>query len=177
MMRFRLLRRDTRGTAAAELALMLPILLVLTFGTVELGNYFLNEHVLAKGVRDGARFAARQSFTNYNGCGTSATDVPQGLQDSTKLIVRKGSLNSADTDRLPNWDNGASFTVQMTCTTTAGETALAGIYTGTLVGTPNAAPVVIVTASLPYRPVFGTFGFSGLGLSLNATQQAAVMGI
>jgi len=172
------LRGNTRGSAAAEMVLVMPVLLVLVFGCVELGNYFLSEHVLLKGVRDGARFAARQSFTNYNGCGSSASNVPQALADSTKLIVRKGSLDSSDVDLLPNWNEGsAQFTVQMTCSTTAGETTLAGIYTGSLVGTDNAAPVVIVTARVPYRPVLPGIGFSGAGLFLNANQQAAVMGI
>jgi Flp pilus assembly protein TadG len=158
------------------MALVLPLLLVLVFGCIEVGNYFLNEHVLLKGVRDGARFAARQSFTNYNTCTTTAADVPSTLADDTKLIVRKGSLDSADPDLLPNWDD-AEFTVQMTCSTTAGTTTLGGIYNGSLVGTPNVAPVVIVTARLPYRPVVPGFGFSGSGKFLNATQQAAVAGI
>ena len=169
---------NTCGSAAAEMALVMPLLLVLVFACIEVGNYFLNEHVLLKGVRDGARFAARQSFTHYDGCGSAASDVPVTLSDDTKLIVRKGSLDSSDADLLPNWDAGsAQFTVQMTCSTTAGTTTLGGIYTGSLVGTANAAPVVIVTAKLPYRPVVPGFGFSGAGKFLNASQQAAVMGI
>jgi hypothetical protein len=37
---------------------------------------------------------------------------------------------------------------------------------------------VTVTASVPYTPVIGApLGFSGVGINLNASQQAAVMGI
>jgi hypothetical protein len=40
------------------------------------------------------------------------------------------------------------------------------------------APVVIVTASVPYRPVAVlAFGFDTSGYSLNAQQQAAVAGV
>ena len=53
------LARDSRGAAAAEMALVLPLLLVILFGSLELGNYFMNEHTLIKAVRDGARFAGR----------------------------------------------------------------------------------------------------------------------
>ena len=170
--------RDVRASAAAEMALVMPLLLILMMGSVELGNYFLDEHVLVKGVRDGARFAARQAFVNYNGCTGTAADVPQAVIDNTKLIVRKGSLTSTDSDLLPNWDDAATtFTVQTTCTATAGSTTMGGIYAGNIVGTVNAAPVVIVTASVPYKNVLSTFGFTGKGYALNATQQATVTGI
>jgi Flp pilus assembly protein TadG len=178
----RLLRRllaRSRGSAAVEMALVMPLLLVVMMGSVELGNYFLSEHVLVKGVRDGARYAARQAFANYDGCSGAAANVPQTVKDNTKLIVSKGSLNGNDSDLLPNWSNGGTtFTVQMTCTDTADSTTLGGIYTGNLVvGAPNKAPVVIVTASVPYHPVLSSFGFTGIGYSLNATQQASVTGI
>ncbi len=178
MMQLRHFARDVRASAAAEMALVMPLLLVLMMGSVELGNYFLDEHVLVKGVRDGARYAARQAFSNYSGCSGTAADVPQSVSDDTKLIVRKGSLDTNDGDLLPNWDDAATtFTVQMTCTDTAGTTGMSGIYAGNLVGTANAAPVVIVTARVPYRNVLSTFGFTGAGYSLNASQQASVTGI
>jgi hypothetical protein len=50
---------------------------------------------------------------------------------------------------------------------------MSGIYKGRAGG----APIVTVTASVPYTPVLRSFGFRGVGLNLNATQQAAVMGI
>ena len=46
---------DTRANAAVEMALVAPLLLAILFGSVELGNYFMNEHELIKAVRDGAR--------------------------------------------------------------------------------------------------------------------------
>lgn len=170
--------RDGSASAAAEMALVMPLLLIIMMGSVELGNYFLDEHVLVKGLRDGARFAARQAFTNYNGCTATPADVPQAVIDNTKLIVRKGSLTSTDADLLPNWDDAATtFTVQTSCTDTAGGTGMSGIYAGNIVGNANLAPIVIVTASVPYKTVLSTYGFTGKGYSLNATQQATVTGI
>jgi len=56
----RKLIRDESAAAAAELVLALPLLLVLIWGPIEIGNYFLDEHMLIKGVRDGATFLAHQ---------------------------------------------------------------------------------------------------------------------
>ena len=174
--RFRAMVRDSSGAAAAEMALVTPLLLIIMMGSVELGNFFLDEHVLLKGVRDGARFAARQGFASYTGCGGSAASVPTAVSGGTKLIVSKGTLNSSDPDLLPNWTT-ATFTVNMSCATAAGGTTLGGIYTGNVTGTAGMAPAVTVTASVPYRPVLASFGFTGIGLSLNASEQAAVMGV
>jgi Flp pilus assembly protein TadG len=170
--------RDECGAAAAELALVAPLLLIIMCGSIEVGNYFMNEHALLKSVRDGARFAARKSFTNYAGCGSAAATVPSALEGDVKTLVRKGSLDSAANDGLPNWDSsGASFSVTMTCATSVNGQTFGGIYQGNSVGTSNAGPVVIVSATLPYRPLLASFGFTGSGFFLRATQQAAVMGI
>src|SRR4051794_12679666 len=116
---FRLLG-DTNGAAAAEMVLVLPLLLVIMFGSVELGNYMLNEHTLLRAVRDGARYAARQPFASYSGCNGTAAGVPSAVSDNTKLLVRKGTLNSADPDQLSNWtDASTQFSVQMSRSTAA----------------------------------------------------------
>ena len=169
---------DGRGAAAAEMALITPLLLIILCGSIELGNYFMNEHTLVAGVRDGARYAARQNFSQYNGCGGSATAVPPTVSNNTKLVVRTGSLNGTAGDLLPNWADGSTtFTVTMTCVTTAGGVTMSGIYSGNSVGTAGAAPAVLVTARLPYRPLLASFGWRGTGYFLNASQEAAVAGI
>ena len=171
---FARLIRSTSGSAAAEMALVLPLLTVLLFGSVELGNYFYSEHVLVKGVRDGARYAARQAFSNYTACGSPGATI----ENNTKALVRTGQL-SGGTDLLPNWaDANTTFTVTVNCYPSAGGTALSGIYNDLVNGTGGSvgAPVVTVTASVPYRSIFGYIGH-GFNLTLNATSQAAVQGI
>lgn len=167
------LARETSGAAAVEFALSFPILLVLICGCMELGNYFMDEHRLVKAVRDGARYAARQDLTNFTGCsGTPAGTV----QDDTRNVVKTGLLSGGD-DMLPLLAS-ATIDVTVTCTTTAGGTALSGFYAnvknggGTVVG----APIVTVDASVPYQPIVGKLGFPGYNLTLNARQEAAVMG-
>ncbi|MEA1072510.1 TadE family protein [Sphingomonas sp. LY160] len=167
------LSSDRRGAAAAEMALVTPLLLVILFGSVELGNYFYNEHIVMKAVRDGARFAARQNFSNF-----SCSGVPGGtIEADTKALVMT-SLLSGGTNRLPSW-NATTVTLDTSCAASATDLAastenLSGIYRGRTTG----APIVTVRASVPYVPLVGSaFGFRGTGLSLNASQQAAVMGL
>ena len=51
------------------MALVLPMLFALMFTTFEGGAYMWTEHKVVKGVRDGARYAARLPFDYYD-CGS-----------------------------------------------------------------------------------------------------------
>ena len=52
-------RSDRRGTALVEIALIFPFLVLLTFGTMEIGSVIYQQHVITKGVQEAARYAAR----------------------------------------------------------------------------------------------------------------------
>ena len=171
MLKLRALAANRKGSAAAEMALVMPLLLSLMFGSLELGNYFMNEHTLVKAVRNGARFAARQNFTNYTAC----SGAPGGtVVADTQAVVMNGYL-SGGTIITPAINSG-DITVTTSCAATVGaaNTPMTGIY----LGRTNGAQIVTVTAQVDYRPVLGKlFGFSGLGMRLNAASQAAVAGI
>ena len=85
--RVRALLRDQSAAAAVEMALVIPFLLVLMLGAVDVGNYFHSEHVVDKAVRDAARFAARLPFADYSGC-----TVPSGgtAEQQTQRLARFG---------------------------------------------------------------------------------------
>jgi hypothetical protein len=159
---------DRRGAAAAEMALVIPLLLTIMLGSVELGSYFYNEHILVKAVRDGARYAGRQNFS-YFGCSGAPTG---NVVAETRALVRT-SLLASGTDRFPDIEDN-DITLTTSCRTTVGAQSMTGIYRGRSTG----APIITVSAAVDYRPVIGAaFGFSGVGLKLNASQQAAVVGI
>jgi Flp pilus assembly protein TadG len=160
--------RNRSGAAAVEMALVTPLLLLILCGSVELGNYFLDEHALRKAVRDGARYAARQDFADY---ACSSSTINSTVVTNTQTLVQKIMLSNG-TDRLANW-SGATFVMSMRCSTTAGGQNMQGIYNNSATG----APVVVVSATLPYLPVLAPFGASLVGASLHATEEAAVMGI
>ena len=157
------LMRENRGAAAAEMALVLPFLVALMYGAFETGKYFLDAHTVQKAVRDGARYAARQSFTEMP-CGGTATD-----ETDIKDLVRTGTTADGGTARLSYWTNPATITVTIVCDTT-GTYSTAGIYAGATGG----ARRVTVFADVPYDSLFGITTSS---ISVRGQSQAAVMGI
>ena len=174
----RLLAADPNGNAAVEMALVAPLLLMIMFGSVELGNYFMDEHTLIKAVRDGARFAARQSFTNYTAC----SGAPGGtVVADTQNVVMDG-YRTGGSIITPNI-SASDITLVVSCVSSTSGQNMLGIYRSRFGGTCNGsaasgcAQVITVTAAVPYRSILGSMGFRGVGMTLNASSQAAVTGI
>lgn len=161
---------DASGAAAAEMAFVTPLLLILMFGCLELGNYYWNEHTLLKAVRDGARFAARQPIADYSAC----TGDPGGtVIDNTRKVVMYGSLS--DTALLTPNITAAGITVTQSCAKSADGQTMTGLYRN---DPTNGAHIVTVTATVAYRPLIAlALGFSGVGYQLYAQSQAAVSGL
>ena len=163
------LLQDRSATAAVEMALVLPILIFLMFGSVDLGNYFLSEHVVDKAVRDASRYAARLQFANFNCSTNSMTDPSTGQK-----LARTGDP-AGTVARLPGWTDDAMTTVTVNCDTDTSHTYVNnGIYTDF----PNGgeAPTVTVPATVPYKSLFGVIGLGSITVNLNAQSQAAVIG-
>ena len=143
-----------------------PFMIILMFGAMEVGKFFLDAHVVSKSVRDGARYASRLSFSEYAGCAPSTTVI-----DNTRNITRTGQVGSGGTARLPSWTSAASVTVTVACDTS-------GTYEGIYRDSPDGAPVVTVSATVPYSPILSAFGFDTFeGLNLNSQSQATVAGV
>lgn len=78
---------NERGVVAAEFALLLPVLLMILFGTIEFGMIMYGREVVTNAAREGARFgivatnkpsasAAEAISTGYlTGTGISTADV------------------------------------------------------------------------------------------------------
>jgi Flp pilus assembly protein TadG len=165
---------DRRGSAAAEMALILPLLMVVLFVTFEGGYFLWNEHKVVKGVRDGARYAGRLAFANYSTC-AAATGSPTTLGGQTatdiKQLTRTGKITGG-TATINGWEDSH---VTVTCDYVAGTGGLYAANSGN-------APRVTVSASVPYPPspltsLAGVLGFNPAGINLNASAQAAVMGL
>ncbi len=161
---------DRSGASATELALALPLLLILMFGPFELGYYFLSEHVVQKSVRDAARYASRLPMANYPAC-TPTTAAEEQIRRLAKAGDPDGDVDGdGDQDqRLQGWTADNMTTVTVTCDTS-------GTYTGIYSDFPDGVPVVTVSATVPYPTLFGTVGLGVTALTLNAQSQSAVFG-
>lgn len=158
------LRRCRSGSVSIELALLTPIMLILMFGLVDLGNYFMSEHVVVKAVRDGARYASRRGFAEYS-CSTASTDVVTKTRD----ITRTGTI-SGGSARLVGWTDPTSVTLTVRCDSS-------GTYAGIYKGAANGVPVVKVAAVVPYKSLFKYFGITTATINLNASSEVPVMGV
>jgi Flp pilus assembly protein TadG len=158
--------RNRSGAAAVEMALVAPLLIAIMFGAMELGYYFYSEHVVVKAVRDGARFASRQTFDHYD-CATSGVDTT--VQGETQRVTRTDRVASGGAARLASWTSDASVSVTM-------RAAPLGTY-GSFYGGMTCIPVVVVSATVPYASLFSLLGFNAVNLQLRATSEVPVMGV
>ena len=152
--------RDTRGAAAAEMVLMIPLLLVLMFGGFEAGHYFYNEHQVVKAVREGARYAGRLPFTTYD-CDSGSIAMQTQIQEVTRTGQPSGG-----TARITGFTND-DITVQLTCDAS---------FNGGLYNKLGTAPTVEVEATVAYPSLLGELGLFDDGLNVRAAAHAAVMG-
>ncbi len=103
----RRLARDERGTQLVELAIVLPVMLVLFAATAEFGRFFYTYQTLAKSTRSAARFLTTKAVegagadtiaTNLAVYGsTEETDEPlvAGLGPEHVTITREGGVGAS----------------------------------------------------------------------------------
>jgi Flp pilus assembly pilin Flp len=162
--------RDDRGAAAAEMALILPLLMVIMFAGIEGGYFMWSEHKVVKGVRDGARYAGRQPFGAIDcDAGTVVTAAETAIMNVTRTGYPDPAVfPGSDIPAVPGWTNG-DISVTISCD----DTTVTGIYEDL----PDGAPRVTVTSVVDYPSLFGVLGFPATGLKVSAESEAAVMGI
>jgi Flp pilus assembly protein TadG len=76
-------RRRRRGNGVLEAALVLPVLLSLSMGMIEFGQYFYAKHTIQAASRDGARTAILSSVTHSQAVSAlQATMTAANIQSS-----------------------------------------------------------------------------------------------
>jgi Flp pilus assembly protein TadG len=164
MARLRLFLNDQIGAAAAEMALILPLALVLLFATFEGAYYIICEHQVVTGVRNAARYAARLDFSQY----ACPAGIFSGSEATVKNLARTGQLTGGSV-RVQGWGTVATdTTVSVTCTSNTD-----GIYAAT----GRNAPKVRVSARFNYTPLMGQLGFTQTTLPIGAYAESPVMGL
>lgn len=128
---------EQRGAAAAEFALVLPLLLIITFGMFDVGRLMLTKTTVDAAMTDSARLAARLPM----GCAalTNAADVGR-----VQTLARTGQSTTGGAPLLRGWTSNASVTISVTCLNNAGG-ALVGAYDDML-----NVPYVTVSTTVPF---------------------------
>ena len=173
MMRLRNPFKSDGGAAAAEMAMVLPFLLVLMFGSAELGNYFLDEHGLVKQVRDGARFAARLPLEDNYTCPNTVDGAAQTLVEN---VVKTGTVDGSRDGRFNDgyWTRSCAgvaqpITVSIRCVSNDD-------YDGIYQSLDGDIPIVKVSAAVGYRSILGSLGLPTADLCLRAESESPVIG-
>lgn len=170
-MRFLLLhrfRRSQDGTALVEFGISLPLILVVSFGTIDSMRLFWTYQAAVAGVRDAARYVARMAPADI--CTTpvnlvtylAARPVPVDL---TTIIDSTIDLDALYTSGVTISNVGATIT----CVNTLGLRQAA-------------VPVVRLSADLsivmPFTEVLTLVGGSGFGtLTTTIVEDARVFGL
>ena len=101
-------KRDERGVQLVELAVMLPILLLLFASIAEFGRFYYEYSTLAKGARTGVRFLATartngdddlaaKNLVVYGNMGGTGSPIITGLTTGNVTITR---LNNAGNPQI-----------------------------------------------------------------------------
>lgn len=155
--------RSDKGSAAAEFALTLPMMLILLFGGMEAGHFVWTQHKLAEAVRDGARYAARIPILEV--CQGSDEVMSSEVENRVKLLTRTGQVvNPNASPRVPNWSVD-EVDVDPNCDNTDWvDTGLYAEYAASYDGAKG--PVIVVTAqNVAYPWMFGALGSVLSGIS------------
>lgn len=139
------LRRSNKGVALVELSLLLPMVILLVGGTVELSRAFYQFQIADKGVKSAARYLAR--IPGNQVCPPASAAWTAG-QVAAKNLAQRGSLSAGDPFTLSNWQNANDVTIAVSCVDNS---------TGGYVG-GDSIPVVNVSTSF----TFDDLGFLGI---------------
>lgn len=93
------LAKQENGAALAELAILVPFLVVMLAAVAEFGRYFQTYTTLAKSTRASARYLSNHTFDNAE-------------QDKARNLVVCGKLNCAGGDELVQGINTSNVCIQ-----------------------------------------------------------------
>lgn len=143
----RAFHKDASGAAAAEFALILPIMLMLGFSFYEAGRMFWSYNIVQVSARDAARYAARLPVT----CTGSTGAFDDGTATaSVQNLARTGTIDGTADPLVPGWTDNASVTVAVDCSYDNSARTMKGIYSD-----DANIPAITVTAAAPYGLMFG----------------------
>jgi Flp pilus assembly protein TadG len=102
-----------RGQSALEFAMVLPILLLIAFGTIEFGRAYFQYNTLSKGIRDGARHmseavyntsqqTAMKNLVVYGNINGTGNPILPGLTTS-QIVLAPAANDSTTPGNPPNW--------------------------------------------------------------------------
>lgn len=150
---FNSLKRSRAGSLSIEFALSLPIIVMIMTGLIEVGRVFYQAHMIERGIRGAALYAARNEWPLTNAAETIVENLAKtGSPDGSADFIASG------------WaDAGAQYTLDTT---------------GTYIVAGNPVPIIQITANVPFDPLLpGLLDIAGFGnYRIQLTHEQAYVG-
>ncbi|WP_292329250.1 TadE/TadG family type IV pilus assembly protein [Mesorhizobium sp.] len=140
-------RRDERGTALIEMAIIAPLMLLLSAGVFEFGNLIHKKLLIEAGLDDAARYAARCNSALYTGSGLTIN-----CADVAANIAVFGNAAGTGNSRVAGWAK-----TNVTITIAASGSCHDAVVAGVTQYRSATAQVCIVRAA-------STYAYSGVGM-------------
>ena len=101
--------RNRGGSAAVEFVLVLPVLILLLFGTVDVGRLLADYQIAAQGIRDAARYLARADPAVLGlDCGLGGVDESSAPAVAAMHLAMTGTVDGSASYVLPYWTESSS---------------------------------------------------------------------
>ena len=133
--------RARGGVAAVELVLILPVLMLMLFGTIEVGRLLFDFHAASKTVRDATRYLTRIDAAAL-GLTCTGVNVAAAEVINAKNLALRGTIDTSKPYLLGYWTDANSVSVTANCIDNSG-----GIYQGFYTGV-TAIPNITVSATV-----------------------------
>jgi len=146
-------RREHRGTAIVETALILPLMVPLSAGVFEFGNLIHDKLLMEAGLTDAARFAARCNSQMYTDNGLAAINCATIAAN----IAVFGNAGGTGNPRVKGWQKAGGTSNNATVTIAASGSCHDAVVSGVTEYRSTTAQVCIVRAT-------GAYPYSGIGM-------------
>lgn len=162
--RFRL---DQRGTVLIEMALVAPLMVVLSAGVFEFGRFIHDKFLMEAGLTDAARFAARCNSQLYTAAGLTINCA--GIAANIAVFGKANVNPATDVPRVDGWQT-SNVTINIADPATC-QNAVASDGTVLYLSTTSQVCIVTASTSFPY-PDLGMLSLVGVGsITLGGTHQ------
>ena len=140
--------RSRSGIASVEFVLILPLLALMLFGTIDIGRLLFDYHAVSKSVRDAARYVARSEsdalFSDLATCTVDPTTAAGSPAQNARNMTLTGTVDLSGGYILNYWTDTTTVTVSGVCFDNS-----AGTYQGFYAGNTN-IPIVSVAAAVSF---------------------------
>jgi len=166
--------RSRSGIASVEFVLILPLLALMLFGTIDIGRLLFDYHAVSKSVRDAARYVARSDagalFSDVASCTVNPTTAAGSPTQNARNMTLTGTVDLSGGYILNYWTDTSTVTVTGACFDNS-----AGTYQGFYSGMDD-IPIVTVAATASFPFLNGWFLGQGNSLSFTISHEEVFIG-